>query len=83
MAAGKAVILAIGGVICDVVLDEKAGLAVNPGDPADLAGVVRRMADDPTLTQAMGAAGRDAVEKRYNRNKFSHQFNLLLEDMVR
>ncbi len=83
MAAGKAVILAIGGVICDVVLDEKAGLAVKPGDPADLAAVIRQMADDPTLTKAMGAAGRDAVEKRYNRNKFSHQFNLLLEDMVR
>jgi len=83
MAAGKAVILAIGGAICEVVLNENAGLAVNPGDPADLAAVIRRMADDPTLTKAMGAAGRDAVEKRYNRNKFSHQFDLLLEDMVR
>ena len=83
MAAGRAVILAIGGVICDVVLTEKAGLAVIPGDPVDLAAVIRRMADDPTLTKAMGAAGRAAIEKRYNRNKYSHQFNLLLEDMVR
>lgn len=83
MAAGKAVILAIGGVICDVVLDEKAGLAVNPGDPIDMAAVIRRMADDPTFAKAMGTAGRDAIEKRYNRNKFSQQFNLLLEDMVR
>jgi glycosyltransferase involved in cell wall biosynthesis len=83
MAAGKAVILVIGGVIREVVLDEKAGLAVKPGDPADLAATIRRMADDPAMTQAMGSAGRDAVEKRYNRNKFSHQFNLLLEDMVR
>lgn len=83
MAAGKAVILAIGGVISEVILDEKAGLAVNPGDPDDLAAVIRRMADDPPSTHAMGAAGRDAIEKRYNRNKFSHQFNLLLEDMVR
>jgi glycosyltransferase involved in cell wall biosynthesis len=83
MAAGRAVILAIGGVICDVVLNEKAGLDVIPGDPSDLAAVIRSMADDPILTKAMGVAGRVAIEKRYNRNKFSHQFNLLLEDMVR
>ena len=83
MAAGKAVVLAIGGVISDVVLEENAGLAVNPGDPADLASAIRRLADDRTLAVAMGAAGRDAIEKRYNRNKYSQQFNLLLEDMVR
>jgi len=66
-----------------VVLEENAGLAVNPGDPADLASAIRRLADDRTLAVAMGAAGRDAIEKRYNRNKYSQQFNLLLEDMVR
>jgi glycosyltransferase involved in cell wall biosynthesis len=83
MAAGRAVILAIGGVICDVITQENAGLAVTPGDPTELAAAIRRLADDKDLTKALGAAGRIAVENRYNRNKFSQQFNLLLEDMVR
>ena len=83
MAAGRAVILAIGGVICDVINQENAGLAVSPGDPTELAAAIRRLADDKDLTKALGAAGRIAVEKRYNRMITSKQFNLLLEDMVR
>ncbi len=83
MAAGRAVILAIGGVICDVINQENAGVAVPPGDPTELAAAIRRLADDKDLTKALGAAGRIAVEKRYNRMITSKQFNLLLEDMVR
>ena len=83
MAAGRAVILAIGGVICDVIDQEKAGLSVPPGNPTELASAIRRLADDKNLTKALGAAGRIAVEKRYNRTITSKRFNLLLEDMVR
>lgn len=83
MAAGRAVILAIGGVISDVINQENAGVAVPPGDPTELAAAIRRLADDKDLTKALGAAGRIAVEKRYNRMITSKQFNLLLEDMVR
>ncbi|MHB0987046.1 MAG: glycosyltransferase family 4 protein [Bellilinea sp.] len=83
MAAGRAVILAIGGVICDVINQENAGVAVLPGDPTELAAAIRRLANDKDLTKALGAAGRIAVEKRYNRTIISKQFNLLLEDMVR
>ncbi len=83
MAAGRAVILAIGGVISDVINQENAGVAVPPGDPTELAAAIRRLADDKDLTKALGAAGRIAVERRYNRIITSKQFNLLLEDMVR
>lgn len=83
MAAGKAVILAIGGVISDVVTGEGAGIAVTPGDPAALAQAIRTLADDEALVKQMGEAGRKAVEERYNRNIYSQQFASIIEDLVR
>jgi glycosyltransferase involved in cell wall biosynthesis len=83
MAAGRPVILAIGGVICDVVEEANAGIAVKPGDPAVAAAAIRRLAEDCQLAEAMGKAGRKAVEERYNRFRYTQQFNLLLKDMVR
>lgn len=83
MAAGKAVILAIGGVISDVVTGEGAGIAVTPGDAVELAQAIRTLADNKELTCSMGQAGRKAVEQRYNRSIFSQQFAQIIEDMVR
>lgn len=83
MAAGKAVVLAIGGVISDVVTGEGAGIAVTPGDPAALAQAIQTLADDQESAHRMGAAGRVAVEQRYNRNISSQQFAQIIEDMVR
>jgi len=83
MAAGRAVVLAIGGVIQDVIEHEGAGLAVAPGDPVELAAAITRLADNPDLTKTMGKSGRVAVEARYNRIKFAAQLSLLMEDMVR
>ncbi|MHB0924342.1 MAG: glycosyltransferase family 4 protein [Bellilinea sp.] len=83
MAAGKPVILAIGGVISNLVTDEGAGIVIPPGDPPALAQAIRVIADDQEMAQKMGEAGRNAVEQRYNRKNFSQQFARLLEDMVR
>src|SRR5574340_748504 len=83
MAAGKAVVLAIGGVVSDVVTGEGAGIAVTPGNPAALAQAIQTLADDRELASRMGTAGRVAVEQRYNRNISSQQFARLIEDMVR
>jgi glycosyltransferase involved in cell wall biosynthesis len=81
MAAGKAVILAIDGVIREVVESTGAGIAVPPGDALALANAITDLAADPHRAQQMGAAGRKAIEEIYNREKFAHQFALLLEDM--
>lgn len=83
MAAGRAVILAIGGVISDVVSAEGAGIPIPPGDATAMAQAIRNLADDQEMTKKMGKAGREAVERRYNRNRFSQQFARLLEDMVK
>jgi glycosyltransferase involved in cell wall biosynthesis len=69
MAAGRPVLLAIDGVIRQVVEEEKAGLAVPPGDPAALAAGVRRLAGDRVSARRMGLRGRSAVERRFERGR--------------
>jgi len=48
-----------------------------------MANAIRYLADNPALACEMGAAGRTAIEQRYNRNTFSHQFSRIIEEMVR
>lgn len=67
MAAGKPVILAIDGVIRQVIEDAGGGLAVQPGDPQALAQAILRLADDPALAHHMGLQARAYVEANFDR----------------
>jgi glycosyltransferase involved in cell wall biosynthesis len=78
MAAGRPVILAMEGVIREVVESALAGLPVPPGDPEKLAQAVRQLAQDPEAGRAMGAAGRAHIEAHFDRAKLALQ----LADMI-
>ena len=67
MAAGKPVILAIDGVIREVIENANAGIPVRPGDPDELCQAVLRLADDPELAQRMGRQARIYVENHFDR----------------
>jgi glycosyltransferase involved in cell wall biosynthesis len=82
MAAGRPVALAIGGVIREVVEAAGAGIAVKPGDPAELAAAIRSLADDPQKAREMGWNGRRCVEERFDRAVLAGQLAELLEKMV-
>lgn len=81
MAAGRPVILAIDGVIREVVDRAGCGIAVPPGDSAALAEAVRSLAGDRQHARAMGQAGRIYVEKHFSRRKTAERLALLLEEM--
>jgi glycosyltransferase involved in cell wall biosynthesis len=81
MAAGRPVILAIEGVIQQVVESCGAGIAVPPGDPAAIAAAIRRLADLPDRGRSLGMAGRRAIEKDYCRTKLAQDFSALLHEM--
>ncbi|HEX9013181.1 MAG TPA: glycosyltransferase family 4 protein, partial [Anaerolineaceae bacterium] len=83
MAAGRPVVLAIGGVIRGVVESAGAGLAVPPGDPAALAAAVRRLASLPDRGRSMGAAGRELILSTYSREKTAAQLVRLINEMGR
>jgi len=63
---GKPVIASDTGGIPDIVLHERTGLLVPPGDVEVLAASMRRLIDNPDLAQALGAAGRAHVEAKFS-----------------
>ncbi len=81
MAAGRPVLLAIDGVIRQVVADAGAGLFVPPGDPTALAQAVRCLASDPQAARRMGAAGRACIEQKFSRADLTGQLAQVLSEM--
>jgi glycosyltransferase involved in cell wall biosynthesis len=61
--------LAIDGVIREVVETAGCGLFAEPGNAAALAGVIRRLANDPQKSRAMGLKGRKYLEENFSREK--------------
>jgi glycosyltransferase involved in cell wall biosynthesis len=72
-AAGKPIVAADIGGLCDVVADGETGLLVTPGDSEALAAALRRLLADAGLRERMGAAAKtraagfspDAVVPRF------------------
>jgi len=83
MAAGRPVVLAIDGVIRQVVEKAGAGLPVPPGDAVALAQAIRALASSRETAHAMGMAGRLCVETEFDRPALAEQLAQVLEGMVR
>jgi glycosyltransferase involved in cell wall biosynthesis len=82
MAAGRPVLLAIDGVIREVVEEAQAGVFVPPGDPLALADAIRRLADDPEAARLMGQRGRLCVEQRFDRAELAAKMLSIMEELV-
>jgi glycosyltransferase involved in cell wall biosynthesis len=80
MAAGRPVLLAIDGVIRQVIEDADAGVYIPPGDPDALAQAIRNLADQPKQARQMGSRGRQYVEAHFDRSKLAdHLAQLMVE----
>ncbi|UYN88778.1 MAG: glycosyltransferase family 4 protein [Anaerolineales bacterium] len=82
LAAGRAVALAIDGVIRQVVADANAGVFVPPGDPQAMAATLLHLSTQPEQGRAMGAAGRAFLEAHFNRPQLASQLEAMLLEMV-
>ncbi len=71
MAAGRPVVLAIDGVIRQVVEEAGCGIFVPPGDPAGVARAIRTLAAEPSRAREMGLQGRRYLELHFNREKIA------------
>jgi glycosyltransferase involved in cell wall biosynthesis len=83
MAAGKPVILAIDGVIRQVVEAAEAGIAAPPGDAGALALALRRLVDDPVVGVEMGKRGRSYVMEHFNRAALAERLESILVELQR
>jgi glycosyltransferase involved in cell wall biosynthesis len=79
MAAGKPVVLAIGGVIRQVVEEARAGIFVPPGNAQALAQAVRTLADDPSEGKEMGQRGREYLEAHFDRALLAQKLEKLFQ----
>jgi glycosyltransferase involved in cell wall biosynthesis len=78
MAGGRPTILAIDGVIREVVEAAAGGIFVQPGDDAALAEAIRVLSRDREAAQAMGLRARAYVEKHFHRELQADQLAVLL-----
>ena len=83
MAAGRPVILAIDGVIRQVVEQAEAGVFVQPGDPAALANAIRLLADDREKGVQMGLRGRQHVEAHFDRAELANKLAEIFEQLTK
>jgi glycosyltransferase involved in cell wall biosynthesis len=79
MAAGKPTLVAIDGVIRQVVEESDGGVFVPPGDAKALAESLSRLAADRPRCARMGANARAFVLQRFDRKRQAESFRLLLE----
>jgi len=82
MAAGKPVLLAIDGVIREVIENAGAGIPVPPGDPQVLANAIQSLADNPELAHRMGQQARSYVETHFDRAILASNFLDILVRLV-
>jgi len=83
MAAGRPVVLAIDGVIRQVIEQAGGGVFVRPGDPQALAEGIRKLARDRAGSAAMGQAGRRYVEQHFARSSSAEKLAGIVEEMGR
>ena len=81
MAAGRPVILAIDGVIRQVVEQADGGVFTPPGDPAALAQSILRLMEDPQRRRQMGLNARAYVEAHFDRAALALHLAEIIEEM--
>jgi len=82
MAAGRPTILAIGGVIREVLEKAGGGICVPPGDDAALAVAVQHLSQNRRLAEEMGAVAHRYVIDHFNRHKQAAQFMELIRHIA-
>ena len=78
MAAERPTLLAIDGVIREVIEAAGGGLFVPPGDDEALAAAVLKLSSNPDLAREMGSAARSFVVHHFNRSDQSKEFVALV-----
>jgi glycosyltransferase involved in cell wall biosynthesis len=66
----------------EIVEEGKTGLFYKPGNAEDLAKKIHVLLADKLLSERMGRAGREVVEKKYDWNRLAEEFVTICESMI-
>ena len=83
MAAGKATILVIDGVIRSIIEDSQGGVYVPPGDDQRLAQTILDLTKNPDVLKTMGENARAYLLKNLDREKMLDQSRTLFQKLVK
>ncbi len=74
MAAGRPVVLGVGGEAKGLLLRSEAGVAIPPGDASALAAAIRSLRARPGDGEAMGRKGREFVIGNYSHDALASRY---------
>ena len=83
MAAARATVLVIDGVIREVIESSGGGVYVNPGDDQMLAKTILDLSKDPQRTTQMGKNARAYLVRHLNRHDRLDETLQLLKNLVK
>jgi glycosyltransferase involved in cell wall biosynthesis len=83
MAAGKATVLVIDGVIRKVIEDSQGGVFINPGDDQQLAAAILELSNNPEKIKQMGHNARTYLINNLDREKMMDQTRTLFQKLVK
>ncbi len=82
MAAAKPVVAtSVSGTI-QVVIPDKTGLVVQPGDCISLAGAINKILRNPDLASSLGNAAREHVTKHFSAMKQAEEHEVLYRELL-
>ncbi len=82
MAAARPTVLAIDGVIREVIENSRGGIFVQPGDEDALAAALEELSQHPETGQAMGQSARAYVQKHFRREDQAEAFRAMLQEIT-
>jgi len=83
MAAGRPVVLAIQGVIQDVVEEADCGVFPRPGNARDLAHAIAFLASDRDHAVRLGINGRRYLEEHFSRDKLAERLLEVFDGLLK
>jgi glycosyltransferase involved in cell wall biosynthesis len=82
MAMRRPIIMGVRGEALKIVLQAKAGIAMEPDSAESLVAAVTRLADDSAFRNQLGRSAREFVEEHYNRDNLANAYLDLLQATV-
>ena len=83
MAMAKPILISVEGESCKLVVEEaRAGLAVKPENPEDLARYILQLKSNPEQMRNLGENGRKFVDQNFDRNSLADKYLELIRKIL-